>query len=151
MFRKKDVPMKRLNNPTNQGQPVHGAFVEAKRYRERSLDLRRRDDRAIQAWQQAVIADLGGADQLDMLQNSLLDRATEVMIVLRCMADHVEKTGIIAGNGELVPCLRTSYLSYCGTFARLMNSIYGRVGQKPNRLPTIQDLIDGHHNRDPRP
>jgi hypothetical protein len=135
---------RRRGAPDNHGEPVHGAFVEARRYKERSLDLRRKNDRDLIAWQKAIIDDFGGIEHLDAFQASMLDRATECLIILKCMAEHVEQNGIVGGDGQLVPCLRNSFLAYHNSFRLTLQAIYERAGRKPKRLPSIEDIIDEH-------
>ena len=71
--------------PSRSGHLVHGGHNEARRYRAGHRDMRRTMDRAIRDWQLAVIQDIGGAEAMNMFQNSLLDRATELLIILKCM------------------------------------------------------------------
>lgn len=120
----------------------HGGFAEVKKYRERKTDMRRADDRALKAWQTAIVEDLGGPTELDMLQNSLLDRSTELLIILRCMAEHVEEKGVMADDGNLQPCLKTSYIAYANSFRRMLESIYSRKGLRPPKMKSLSDIIE---------
>jgi hypothetical protein len=103
---------------------------------------------AILAWREAIMKDLGGASSLDMLQNSLLDRATELMIILRNMASYVEKEGVMGADGSLQPCLKTSYIAYVNSFSRIMSLIYERAKNKPPRVPNLEDWIEEQNKKE---
>ena len=139
--RKRDLS-DQIPQPKSGAKPTHGGFAAVKMYRERKLDLRKKDDRALKAWQMAIVDDLGGPTSLDMLQNSLLDRSTELLIILRCMAEHVEKKGVIADDGNLQPCLKSSYIAYANSFRRMLETIYSRQGAKPPKIKTLKDILE---------
>lgn len=46
------------NRPKSGAKPTHGGYSEVARYRERKLDRRRSDDKALLAWQNAIVTDL---------------------------------------------------------------------------------------------
>jgi hypothetical protein len=124
--------------------PTHGGYSALKRYKARNLDRRRADDQALIAFQEGVIADLGGLDEIDMLQSSLIDRAVECVIILRSMGAYAEERGVMAEDGNLVPCLRSSYIAYLNSFRLTMESIYSRAGKsKKAKIPSIKDIIEG--------
>ncbi|MBW2612880.1 MAG: hypothetical protein JRE14_01930 [Deltaproteobacteria bacterium] len=134
--------MTKFQRRKRSGPPAtHGAYSEIKKYRESPLDMRKKDDRALVEWQQAIVEDLGGAAALDMLQNSMLDRATELLIIIRAMSLHVSKEGIMADDGNIQPCLRTSYISYSNSFRRLLESIYERSDKRPPKALNLDDYI----------
>jgi hypothetical protein len=141
---------RRLSVQTNEAAVSHGGFAAAKGFRERPLDLRKKDDKALMVWQEAIVSDLGGRQAMDMMQSSLLDRATELMIILRCMAEHCEQNGIIDKEGVLAPCLRTSFLSYGNSFRLTLQAIYERAGKTPGdkdlyekwRSAFLKDVVD---------
>jgi hypothetical protein len=122
---------------------VHSGYAEVTRYKERGLDMRRRDDRALKAFQDNVINDLGGPSNVDTFQLAMLDRATEALIILRCMAEHVEGHGVIDGKGNLAPCLRQSYISYLNSFRHTMASIYERGDKRGPKAPSLKDILNG--------
>jgi len=93
------------------GETSHGAYSLLRIYKERDLDLRRSDHRAIHEWRLALVEDLGGQTEVDTFQRAMIDRATECLIVLNAMSNHVEAGGIMKGD-DLAPCLRTSFLAY---------------------------------------
>jgi hypothetical protein len=97
----------------------------------------------LKAFQDGIIDDLGGIAEMDTFQLSMLDRATECLIILRHMAEHVEDKGITDHDGQLAPCLRQSYVSYLNSFRLTMDSIYSRNGKKPRRTPSLADIISG--------
>lgn len=127
------------------GETSHGAFSALRLYRQRELDLRRSDHRAIREWQLALVEDLGGQGTVNTFQRSLIDRATELLIIISVMADHVEKNGIMQGN-ELAPCLRTSFLAYVNSFHHVLNTCFGH-GQKQKgkhpKVPSLEDYLRG--------
>lgn len=134
---------RRRNRPRPGPKDVHAGYTDLKKYRESPLDMRKKDDRALVEWQQAIVADLGGAPSLDMLQNSMLDRAVELLIIIRAMSLHVQKTGIMDVDGNIQPCLKTSYISYSNSFRRLLESIYERSDKRPPKRPNLDDYIKG--------
>jgi hypothetical protein len=123
---------------------IHGGYANVTRYRERGLDLRRREDKALKAFQDSIMADMGGLQEMDTYQVAMMDRATECLIILRSMAEYVESGGIIEGDGQLAPCLRHSYVSYLNSFRLTMEAIYARNGKKASsKIPSIHDLMKG--------
>ena len=132
--------------PKSGAKPTHSGYSELKKYRERKPDMRRADDRALQAWQSAIVSDLGGPTELDMLQNSLLDRATELLIILRHIAAWIQREGVMLPDGNLQPALKTSYISYSNSFRHCLESIYARAAIKPSRVPTIEDIVNEHNS-----
>jgi hypothetical protein len=136
--------MKEGNGKTKDKKQIHGAYANVTRYRERGLDLRRREDKALKAFQDSIISDMGGLQEMDVYQVSMMDRATECLIILRCMAEHVEGEGIMEKDGQLAPCLRHSYVSYLNSFRLTMEAIYARNGKKASsKIPSIHDLMKG--------
>ena len=126
--------------PSPKNALKHGGHSAVMKYRERKFDLRRADDQAILGFQKAVIEDCGGATEMDGLQMSLLDRSVELLILLRCMSQHVEKNGIIEKNGELAPCLRSSFISYTNAFRRTMREIYAHRSVRAEE-PSLEKII----------
>lgn len=120
---------------------THGGYAQVTKYRGQKLDMRRRDDRALRAWQNSVIKDCGGLPEMDTYQLSMLDRATEAMIILRAMGFFVERKVIVMKGGELVPCLRNSYVAYSNVFRLALESIYSRLGKKPSKVKTIPEIL----------
>ena len=125
---------------------THGGFSDVKKYREGKKDMRRKDDKALALWKKGIVDDLGGVASLDMLQSSCLDRATELLIILRSMSLHVQKEGIMADDGNVAPCLRTSYIAYSNSFRRLLESIYERADKKPPKKISLDDYIKGSNS-----
>jgi hypothetical protein len=121
---------------------VHGGYAEITRYRERRLDLRSNNDKALKAFADSVVADCGGVENMDTYQVAMLDRATELLIILRCMAAHVEETHVIDNKGQLAPCLRQSFVSYLNSFRLTMESIYSRNDKKPPNVKRLNDLLN---------
>jgi hypothetical protein len=135
---------------TNKGR-THGGYAAATRYRERGLDLRRRDDRALKEWQDAVIADCGGLQEMDTFQLSMLNQATECKIITREMGRYAKEEGIInKETGQLIGCLRNSYLSYSKEFRRALDKLYGRNGKKP-RAPSLAEYLEETYGSKERP
>lgn len=128
--------------PKSGARPTHSGYSELKKYRERKPDMRRADNKALQAWQSAIVTDLGGPTELDMLQNSLLDRTVELLIILRNMASWVEKEGVMTVDGNVQPCLKTSYIAYANSFRRMLETIYSRQGLKPPKTQSLKDIIE---------
>lgn len=157
----------RTNNPApdngdGQGpeeEKHHQAFTALRLWRERDLDLRRRDHKAIREWQLALVEDLGGQTEIDTFQRAMIDRATECLIVLNAMANHVEAGGIMKGD-DLAPCLKTSFLAYQNSFRLALTTAYehGQKGKgKHPRVPSLEDYLkektskediqnEGHHD-----
>jgi len=77
---------------------------------------------------------------VDTLQLSLLDRATECMIILSHMAAYAAKHGPMDGP-DLINCLRQSYIAYANTFERLMRTIYEQSNKRPQRGPSLKDYL----------
>lgn len=84
---------------------------------------------------------------IDMFQNSLLDRATECLITLRAMSEHVEATGIVGEDGALAPCLRNSYVSFLNSFRLSMQAIYERSDKRPPKTPSLNDWIEAEEKK----
>ena len=125
------------------GAPTtHAAFSEVKKYREVPFDMRKKDDRALMLWQKEVVKDLGGVENLDMLQSSCLDRAVELLIILRSMSLYVGKEGIMADDGNVAPCLKTSFIAYQNSFRRTLEIIYSRKGLRPPKMKSLSDIIE---------
>lgn len=69
----------------------------------------------LMAVRQGLIQDLGPTEyDLSTAKIILIDRATTLTGILRCMEEHIRETSVMAGN-ELAPCLRNSYLAYNNT------------------------------------
>ena len=131
--------------PEEEKRPsTHGAFSALRLYRERDLDLRRSDHRAINEWQLALIEDLGGQSQVDTFQRSMVDRATEILIIISAMATHVENTTIMQGN-ELAPCLRSSFLAYNNTFRHTLLAAFEHGGKKPKKTADLKDYLESNY------
>ena len=123
------------------GRITHGGYQSINRYRERALDLRRVDDRAIKNWQNAIVADCGGPEKMDAFQYTLLDQCTECMIILAAISEYVTEHGIMDENtGDVVPCLRSSYTMYLQAFKTTMSIIFDRAGKKMDKAPEIPNL-----------
>jgi hypothetical protein len=105
--------------------------------------MRRKDDRALRNWQDSIISDCGGLPEMDSFQLSMLDRATEAMIILSSISQYVcqEGVGIVGNDGQLTPCLRNSYIAYSNTFRLAMESIYARIGKKPSKVPDLEQYL----------
>ena len=123
------------------GKTIHGGYQAVARYRKKGLDLRRRDDRALKEWRDAVIGDCGGIEKLDNLQLSLLDRCIECLIILGHMGAYVTQHGPMQGP-DLIPCLRNSYVAYLNTFERLLRTIYERTDKRPQRGPSYAEVVE---------
>jgi hypothetical protein len=124
------------------GQKGHQAFTALRLWRERDLDLRRRDHRAIHEWQLALVEDLGGQTEVDTFQRAMIDRATECLIVLNAMANHVEAGGIMKGD-DLAPCLKTSFLAYQNSFRLALTTCYehGQKGKGKKKPLDLEDYL----------
>jgi hypothetical protein len=122
-------------------KPTHGAGTLLRLYRERDLDLRRSDHRAIHEWQLALVEDLGGQSQVDTFQRSMIDRATELLIIISAMASHVENGAIMEGK-ELAPCLRASFLQYTNTFRHCLIAAFEHGGKKSKKIPDLKDYLE---------
>ncbi len=125
--------------------PTHGAFSALRLYRERELDLRRSDHRAIREWQMALVEDLGGQSQVDTFQRSMIDRATELLIVIGKMAEHVEQTGVMKGE-ELSPCLKNSFIAYQNTFRLTLAACFEHGVRKPKKSPDLKDYLKTNYS-----
>jgi len=135
-----------MRNPPKTGPPEkHSAYAELRRYRERKTDMRTADDKALAAWKDAIVNDCGGAEGMDAFQLSMLDRAVECLIVLRCMSNYVEKTGIMDAEGSLVACLRHSFLAYQNSFRLALQAIYERADKRPPKPPDLDDYLKNNY------
>ena len=128
-----------------QSLPTHGAGTALRLYRSRELDLRRSDHRAIHEWQLSLIEDLGGQSQVDTFQRSMIDRATELLIMISAMATHVENTAIMDKSGELAPCLRASFLQYTNTFRHCLVAAFEHGGKKPKKSADLKDYLESNY------
>jgi len=142
------MPRFRRGDKPRPGPPeTHGGHAEVRKYRERKLDLRCRNDKALIAWQHAICDDLHGQVNMDMLQMSLLDRATECLIVLRAISEYVEANGIMGEGGVLVPALRNSFLAYQNSFRLALLAIYERADKRPPKPLNLDDYIESKHTK----
>ena len=96
--------------------------------------------------------DLGGQTEVDTFQRSMIDRATECLIVLNAMSNHVEEGGIMKGE-DLAPCLKASFLAYQNTFRLALISAYDHGAKqkgkkKPRPLEAILKSKEESHLKD---
>lgn len=129
--------------------PSHGAFSLLRLYRERNLDLRRSDHRAIHEWQLALIEDLGGQKAVDTFQRSMVDRATELLIIISAMATHVEETGTVQNN-QLAPCLKTSFIAFVNSFRRTLEAAFEHGKVKGKKPPNLRDYLKENYREEER-
>ena len=128
------------------GRKTHGGYQAVNRYRERPLDLRKVDDRAIKAWQDAIVTDCGGPEKIDAFQSTLLDQCTQIMIILARINEFVTENGVMDEKSkDVVPCLRNSYPTYLNAFKSTMKEIFDRAGKKldrPLEPPNLGNYIE---------
>jgi hypothetical protein len=124
-------------------RPTHQAFTALRLYRERPLDLRRSDHRALVAWKEAVLGDLRNGDgEVNNFQLAMVDRSVELLIILSTMAAYVEENGIMGKDGELVACLKQSFLAYQNSFRLALAAAYEYGGKKRGKRPKVPSLED---------
>jgi len=124
--------------------PTHGAYACVKLYHERELDLRRADHRFLAEWKKGVIEDLGGVKEISSFQLSMIDQGVSLLIILGKMSEYVESVGIMGKDGQLAPCLRTSYLAYVNTLRHCLNAAYEQGKRKP-KTPDLRDYLENNH------
>lgn len=138
---------KQEKQPWSAPNGTHGGFASLRLYRERNLDLRRADHRMIHEWQLALIEDLGGQKVVDTFQRSMIDRATELLIVISKMAEHVEATGIIQGD-SLAPCLKTSFIAFVNSFRRTLEAAFEHGKVKGKKPPNLGDYLKENYGEE---
>jgi hypothetical protein len=119
----------------------HGAHEAVRLFKERELDLRRKDHRFLSEWKEAVISDLGGQSAVNNFQLAMVNQAVSLLIILGKMSEYVEAHGVMEGN-NLTACLRTSFLAYQNTFRLALISAYSYGGKKlGKKSPNLEDYL----------
>lgn len=124
----------------------HGGYRLKKEYQEHGLDLRRRDHKVIQRFRDAVISDLGGLENVNSLQMTLLDRCSEILIVLNAIAKYAKTKPIVDRKGNLLSCLgRSHYLSWQNALRKDLEVIFShRKDVKPKE--NLDDYLEATYS-----
>jgi hypothetical protein len=138
------------------GETSHGAYQAVRLYKERPLDLRRADHRFLSEWKKSLIDDLGGPGEISVLQAALTDQCVSLLIILSAMASYVEENGIVGKDGELVGCLKQSFISYQNSLRLHLAQVYdygngrkgkGKKSKKPLDLESYLKSKEGQNEK----
>ena len=124
----------------------HGGYELAQKWVSGELDMRTREARSIRKFEQDIVKELGGLEACTPTQKVLLNRASELLIILTQMSKFVVKTGVLSKDGNLVKCLRSSFIAYTNSFRRTLTALHElRADLPPGLLPPVQinvNLVD---------
>ena len=99
---------------------THGGYQLAEQWASGKLDLRSKAGRMLKEFESGIVNEIGVCSAT---QRALLNRASELLLIISAMSQHVAETAIME-NGELVKCLRQSFLSYSNAFRRMLRGIH---------------------------
>ncbi len=120
----------------------HGAFSALKKLREGGLDGRSKQAREIKLFEHKIVEDLGGIENITGMQQSLIHRASEILVVINSISNWICTQGVMDGDG-LQKVLRHSYLSYQNSFKRILESIFTMASNPlpppPGAVPLLPD------------
>ena len=89
--------------------------------------------------------DCGGPENFSALQVALLDRSSEILLVLMAIGAYVGKRDIIDEDGHILPCLsRGHYLSYENALRKNLVAIYGH--KKEKKKQKLNDYIEATYS-----
>lgn len=132
---------------------VHGGYSLVSKHLAGILDMRTTDGRMLKAFRLGMLQDLGGEENISTAQLALLDRAEEILIVLKKMSEHVAREGVMEKGyvtknkkGETVEivgvdvqrCLRGSFLAYSNSFRRILESMRDMMPERIPIKPNVQ-------------
>jgi len=109
---------------------VKGALPERRKYLTSYLAAARSE----------ICRDYGGEGRMSASQIILLDRAIGKLGVCRLMEEHAREQGILSG-GELIPCLRKSYLAFSNSLRRDLEALKELGTNGTEWTPTVGQII----------
>ena len=116
--------------PRTPNAVTHGGYHLAEQHATCLLDMRTKEGRMLKEFERGIVKELGVCSAT---QRALLNRASELLLIISAMSQHVAKTKIMK-DGELVKCLRSSFISYTNAFRRTLRSIHELRSDPPPGL-----------------
>ena len=112
----------------DQGNPeparTHGAFSST--IRQRYSDLRTTEGQKLKSVIDSIIADIGGTASLNAFQNVIIGGLRGKFIVIFQISDYLDRqSSIIDSEGNVLACLRQTYLTYMESANRDLERLYG--------------------------
>ena len=120
----------------------HGAY--SRHFAKRHTDARTREGKQLKAVMDALVADLGGHDNLNAGQRLLLDTIQSKLIVISQIGKYVDRQSVIIKDGKLLPVLGKNYLAYMNALRLALAELYKNYGNGKKKIPTIQEIITEH-------
>ena len=112
------------------GNLRHGAY--SKQVHRRYSDSRYREAKQLNKIMEALVADLGGQNELAAAQQLLLNNIRSKLIVLFQIGAFVDRQeSIITEKGELLPCLARGYTTYAEALRRDLEALFA-IKRKPS-------------------
>jgi hypothetical protein len=92
------------------------------------------------AARESIVADYGGEDRMSASQIILLDRIISKLGCLRLMEEYAREREILSA-GELIPCLKKSYLSFSNSLRRDLETIKELAANHTEPGLTVAEVI----------
>jgi hypothetical protein len=89
---------------------------------------------------ETICEDYGGEDRMSASQIILLDRAVSKLGCLRLMEEFARESGIMS-DGELIPCLRKSYLAFSNSLRRDLEALKDLGMDQVGPVTSIQEIV----------
>jgi hypothetical protein len=131
------------DNHAHEPRLTHGA--ESKTIRRRYSDKRTAEGKRLHEAMELVVADLGGPAALNAAQTLVLSALRSKMICLFQIGLYIDtKSDVIDdATGDLIPCMRKSFLAYTTSVNKDLELLYNFSGQgKRRNIPSLVDLIN---------
>jgi hypothetical protein len=121
---------------------THGAYSST--IRQRYSDKRTTEGKQLHAVISAITVDLGGPVSLNAGQQVLIASLRGKLIVLFQISDYLDRQdNIFDSEGNVLPCLRQTYLAYSEAVRRTLEALYGLSNTKLRRskVPRLEEII----------
>ena len=121
----------------------HGAYSST--IRQRYSDKRTTEGKQLYAVVSAVTDDLGGPASLNAGQQVLIASLRGKLIVLFQISDYLDRqANIFDKEGNVLPCLRQTYLAYSESVRRTLEALYGLSNSRLRRdkVPSLSEILE---------
>ena len=128
--------------PNKGGRPPKHAGRQLARFiANQQLDARTGIARLLKESRDSLIEDAGGAQHLTNRELVLVDRTASLLVIVGTLEGYIfSQKSLVDGDGQLIPVLRKSYLSYQNTLRLNLESL-GLRPPKPNSEPDLHSYI----------
>jgi hypothetical protein len=111
--------------------PTHGGFT--------GVRLPEVKD-ALGKWREALIADLGGEENISAQQMMIIDNAIDIKGILLSMVNYIRRKSYVVSKGKLNPILAGHFLAYANSLQRHMCAL-GLERKMFDDSPVLADVV----------